>query len=1078
MYQKNTSYRSAVFLRLVHLFILLAVVPAVVNAQRMNFNARHVTIKQLLEELRRQNNSEIVVSSDLIRSTHEIDVDVKNATTEEVLQRFLSRFNLAYKVDGKTIIITARESNPVPPSPVDTSKPLKGAVSSLAGKLESVTVINRRTGEVAITAANGIFILHDAADADTVQLTMLGYEKLLVKAADIRKNGQVMMTTAANGLDVVSVLAYGQHVSRRTNTGSSVKVTAEEIEKTATANPILALQGRVAGMNVNITSGLPGAHPKVQIRGVNTLNMDGRAQNPLYIVDGVPFPANSLAVVSNNGTTYSGAYDSPLKSIDPSSIATIEVLKDADATAIYGARGANGVILITTKKGKPGPLALDVDVYTSSARIAKKINMMNTAEYLQMRREAAANDGITPTAAAYPDLFKWSQTAYTDWQQAYLNRSAHTTNAEVNVSGGTSKTRYLVGAGFRKEMTIYDLKNGLMLGNGRANISHQSANNKFRVSGIANFSTDKNDVAAINPSEIITLPPNYSPYNEDGTLNWDKSNPLATTLKTTKNKSRNIQLSVSPEYWFTEDLKGKVMMGYSDTRLDQTYISPIASQNPNNSPKGQATFVNGSVRSYTVEPQLDYHHTWKKHGLTALLGGTYIVNKSATSSNFAFGFPADSLMGDIKNAAAIDSNKTAAMYKFLSGFTRLGYNYNNTYIVNLTFRRDGSSRFAPANRYGNFWSVGAAWVLSEEKWVRNHLPLFNLLKLRGSYGITGNDNIGDYKYFVNYLKTYGQYETYGLSPTNLFNDTYRWEENKKADVALETTMFSNRLSVDVNYYVNKSGNQLVEYPLGTQTGFGSVVMNLGAVVQNSGWEFTVSGTPLKDKKLLWNSRLNISLQRNKLLSFPGLANSSYNTIYAIGRPLSLYWGFEFLGIDPATGAPVVRDQNRDGAISYPADYSPLMTSLPACYGGLGNTFNYGNISLDVFFSFKINRYGPPISMPTGGDITNMPVYFLQRWKAKGDETEIPAYTTSSSKLYGYNSSGAIIKDASYIRLSSLSLSYNFSANVLKRLHIRSLRLYATGNNLFTITRYPGLDPEAGMYMPPLRSFSFGLRTQI
>lgn len=406
----------------------------------------------------------------------------------------------------------------------------------------------------------------------------------------------------------------------------------------------------------------------------------------------------------------------------------------------------------------------------------------------------------------------------------------------------------------------------------------------------------------------------------------------------------------------------------------------------------------------------------------------------------------------------------------------MGWTFDQKYVINATVRRDGSSRFGPGKKYGNFWSVGTAWILSEENWLKDNQFGLSFAKLRGSYGLTGNDNIGDYSYFVNYERIFDNYQGQGYLPKNPFNANYQWEVNKKLDLAAEMGFLKDRIIFEANYYRNRSGNQLVGYGLPTQVGFSSVNQNLDANVQNSGWEFSLQTTPINTLAFTWKTNFTMSINRNKLLSYPNLASSSNSLTYQIGKPLNLIWGYEYLGINAADGQPQFRDVNGDGFISFPDDYVPLANNIPTFFGGLGNSFNYKNFDLDVFFSFKKNKHIYNYPFTSAGSVINAPAIVLDRWQHPGAEAKFPAYTTNSSTMSDYNSSSANFVDGSYIRLSNITLSYSVPGKTLERLKLKNLRAYATGANLLTITSYKGTDPETGVDMPMLRTFTLGIRT--
>lgn len=1074
-------YKILFIMKLTTIILLatLLQVSAAGFAQKVTFVQKNTTLKEIFGEIRKQTGYNVVASSDQLFQTVKIDAGFRSTGLKEVLEKCLENLPFSYEIEDHSVIISRKEKS-VAEKIITLFIPkitIRGVVKVDQGPMGGVSILVERTRQVSRTKDDGSFYIEGLEKEDVLVISYIGYQQQKIRVADVQGVINVELKLSTNALDEVRVLAYGQKTSQRTNTGSTVSIDAAVLEKTPTSDPIAALQGRAAGLLITNTSGLPGAQANVQIRGINTLNLSGKARTPLYIVDGVPFTSSSIAGLTNIGIVTTGSSESPFKSIDPNSIANIEVLKDADATAIYGARGANGVILITTKRGKAGKLQIGADVYTSIAKIPHFIDMLNTQQYLDMRRQAAINDGVEITEAAYPDLTSWSQTKYTNWQKEFFDKTAVTQNAELNISGGSNQTRFLLGGGYRNEKTVYNTKDGLKNGNLRFNADHTSKNNKLNLSLSSSYSGDKNTAIVLDPVNFYSLPPNYSLYNEDGSLNWAVENPIASSLSKMESKSRSNITNFVGSYKVLPDLTLKASVGYTDLRIKQMLLAPIAAQDPNSfEPSGRTYYANNKNHSFTFEPQADYVLHRGNSTFRALLGGTYIDNRSSNYALNAYGYTDDAMLGNVSAARISDTTRLESRYRFLSAFTRIGYEYQNEFYVNATLRRDGSSRFAPGKQFGDFWSLGAAWIFTERPWMKSAVPFLSTGKLRGSYGLSGNDNIGDYSYFVNYEKTFTKYQGTGLIPTNVFNRDYQWEENKKLEAAIELGFLNDALMLTVNYYRNRSGNQLIDYPLSSQAGVPSVNQNMNAQIQNSGWEFMLNMSQIKHKDFSWTTSLNLSVSRNKLLSFPDLQNSSYYTIYALGKSLSLFWGYDLQKIDPQTGKPVFRDVDGDGVVQYEYDYIPFHSLLPTFYGGFTNNFSYKRFDLDVFFSFKKSGRNSALYLNPGGVMSNQSVEVLDRWQSPENPGTRIGYTTDPIEISLYNESLATTFNTSYIRLSNVSLGFNFSEKQAGKLGMKNLRVYAMGNNLFTLTNYPGLDPETGVSMPTLRSFTFGLRT--
>lgn len=1053
------------------IFLILLLAGVKVQAQLVSISEKNVSLEQVFNSVKKQTGLSFFYDYALLKNASKISINVKNATVDEVLKLCLKNLPLTYKIVGQSIVIKEKADEIK-----TTNLIIKGYLSGDNGPIPYASVLVKGTDKGAYTDEKGLFVISDINDPVVLVFNHIGFEKKEITLNNVISPVFIHLKTSVSKLDEVQVLAYGQKTSQRMATGSTSRITADVIEKQATADPIAALQGRAPGLVITNTSGLPGAAVTVQIRGINTLNPDGKSRQPLFIVDGVPFSAGTLSSISTQGFLSTGSYESPFKSIDPASIESIEVLKDADATAIYGARGANGVILINTKRGKKGKPSFLLDAYSTLSTVPRFIKMLNTQQYLAVRRETFKNDGVAPDINNAPDLLLWDTTAYTNWQKKYFGSTAHTNNAEATFSGGNDRIRFLLGAGYRNEKTVYSKTYGLERGNIRLNTDYNSSDQKLNVILSLSYETDRNNTIALDPTTFYTIPPDFPVYNKDGSLNWAVPNPEASALQTLNNRTKNVITNMQVGYRIIPGLNLKASIGYTKMRLKQEYLSPAASQNPSYGILGSARFSDNKTSSFIFEPQADYNFSKGRSKFEFLAGGTYINNNANSFLTEAFNYRSDSAMKDLSTAGIVNTLPTGSGYRFLSGFGRLGYNWKNEYLLNLTVRRDGSSRFGPNKRYGNFGAVGVAWIFSEEPFMKKHFPFLSYGKLRGSYGITGNDNIGDFQYFVNYELSLTPYQVPTYSPSNLYNAGYQWEVNKKLEAALELGFLQDKITIITDYFRNRSDNQLISNPQPGQSGIPNVTENLNALVQNSGFEFQINTSQLKHEHFSWSTSMNFSIARNKLLSYPGLANSSYSNTYAVGKPLSLFWGYEYQGIDPQTGATLAKDLDKDGSITYPNDYKPLTSSLPSFYGGLNNSFSYKTLQLDIFFSFK--KMGKAFfTFLNPGAMANQPIAVLDRWQQPGDISRLPEYSTLDfTNLFIYNNSQANLYNASYIRLGSVSLSYNFTQRWVKKAGMESLRLYATGNNLFTITHYPGLDPETGTSMPVLRAVSFGIKS--
>jgi TonB-linked SusC/RagA family outer membrane protein len=970
---------------------------------------------------------------------------------------------------------------------------VRGRVTDLNGQpIAGATVLQKGTRNGTITDDHGQFTLTGSGHATSFYISSIGYEKQEVKA-DGSSRLTVILKRSSNELDQTVIRAYGT-TTRRLNTGDISTVTAKEISGQPVANPLAALEGRVPGLVVSQTSGVPGAAFKVQIMGQNSLE---QGSDPLIVVDGVPFtagntPLNNIANAAGSGGT-SGI--SPLNTIDPANIESIEVLKDADATAIYGSRGANGVILITTRKGVAGKTKFDINVNTGGGMVTRTMKMLNTRQYVAMREEGFKNDNITPTPLNAPDITVWDTTRYTDLKKLLTGGTAHMTNAQATLSGGSVNTRFLIASSYHRETTVFPGDLADDRGSFHLNLNHNTADKRLGVNLNASYSAEKNDLTGQDLSYYINLPPNILLRDAAGNLNWQEGgipftastpNPLASLYARYTGKFQNLTGDIQLRYQALRGLELKLNAGYNQVMGNESSRNPSESINPNTGTLPYASFGNSSNRGWILEPQAQYVANIGKGKLDILVGASFQSQIANSISATARNYTSDLLLGSINAAGDVTTNNSFSQYNYCAAFGRINYNWQDKYILNLSGRRDGSSRFGPGRRFANFGAVGAAWIFSGESFFRRRLPFISFGKLRISYGITGNDQIGNYQYLDSWSSSSTPYQDIPtLRTTKLFNPDYGWEVNRKLEAALDLGFFKDHLLLSLTWYRNRSGNQLINYPLPIQTGFPSVTENFNAIVQNSGLEATLTTQNIRSGSFTWSSSLLLTIPSNKLVSFPGLARSTYANTYIIGKPLSVEKTYKSLGVDAKTGIYQFKDVDGDGAFGS-ADRIALVNTDPRFYGGLRNDFQYKGLELTVFFQFKKQMgrnylYTQSVYVP-GFYYFNQPAIVQERWQHPGDKTNIGRYVASAGSPAFYPAaiylagSNAIYSDASYIRLKTVSISYSLPQGWTKRFSASS-RVYLQAQNLLTITGYQGADPEnQDVYvLPPLRVISGGIQ---
>jgi TonB-linked SusC/RagA family outer membrane protein len=1047
---------------------------------KISLNEKNIEVIKVIEKIEVLTDYRFVYNVKAVNLNRIISIKIKAENIDSVLEKIFRNTKTDYKISGNHIILMSKKiviEDQYPRLQENKEIVIKGRVVDEKGvPLVGATISDFSTGKIVLTDFNGEYEITVLNSGISLSFSYVGFEDQTVKIAG-RLVINITLKFAVNEMDELVVIGYGT-IKQREATGSVSTIKATVLEKQPTQNPMQTLQGRVAGLLVTTTSGRPGANTQISIRGINSINS---GNNPLYIIDGVPFDSTPLNQFDVTGLRSVG-YQSPLNSINSSDIESISILKDADATSIYGSRGANGVILITTKRGgKNDEMNFDVNISTGVGEIASKMNLMNTKEYLDIRNRAFANDGYAPDAGSAPDLVLWDQNHYTDWQDLLIGNTALITNGDISFSGGSSKNRFSLAGNYRKETTVYigdsyDTRLGV-----HATYDYKSPDDKFGISFSSSYSYDENMANSGDFAQQIFTTPNLKPYDADGNLNFEPGvgtygNPLSALYSDYENKTDNLIANSIISYTILPKLEAKVSLGYNMNKLDQfygIYQNAYPAESPN---KPSAQFGNTQRKGFTIEPQLNYDLNIGKGNLTALVGSTLQKVKTEEFNAYGTNYSTDALLHSLLGAGTISVySDFDTDYRYASIFSRLTYNWDKKYIVNGTFRRDGSSRFGPDQRYGNFGSIGAAWLFSEEKLIKDNLSFLSQGKLRSTYGSVGNDQIGNYQYIETWQSYWYNYQgVRTLIPERLGNSNYSWERVRKFDLALELGFLNNNIIFSVNYYKSKTDNQLISYTLPSITGFTSIQANLPAIVENSGWEFELNTNNISNKNFKWNTSFNLTVPKNELVRFDGLETSSYGSSYEIGQPIRLAKGYVYQGTDE-NGQPKFEDVDGDGIITYTGDRVTLGTTIPKFYGGLSNTFTYKNWSLDFLFQFvKKEDWGYKANLFNAiGTTTNFGQEVYEG--IVSDSGEFPSPTTYSPYWYNYVNSTATWGDASYIRLKNAYFSYSLPKTVSTKIGMQNCKFYLQGQNLLTFTKYDGLDPEStGLFTPPLRTYSFGI----
>jgi len=1090
------------------LLISLIQVNAASFGQKVTLKAGETTVNNIFKEIRKQTGYSVMLDKANFKTDRKVTANFNNASIQMVMDQVLEGTGFTYVIEDKNIIVEQKEKSLIDRivdrfAAIDVTgkvldsdgKPLPGATVAVKGTKISTTTQN-----------DGSFTLKAVSDDAVLVISYMGFEAKEIKAE--QNIGSIRLVASTNPLDEVQVIAYGT-TTRRLSTGNTTTIKSKDIENQPVANPLLAIQGRVPGLVIIQQTGVSGGGVTVRIQGQNSMQS---GNDPFFVIDGMPIDSklsglNGGMIFSNSSQTTEGH---PLNYLNPTDIESIDILKDADATAIYGSRAANGAILITTKKGKEGKLSLTANLHYGFGQAPYNgFEMLNTRDYLDMRYEAYRNDGLDwrNTNVDAPDLKLWDTTRYTNWRKELIGGTALSQRAQLSLSGGSKNTQYRISGNYNKSTTVFpDSGNGNPAASFSANLNSNSPNNRFKFQWNTNYQYNKNELPKGNflQAALFLAPNAPEPYNLDGTINWapdmnGKStyllNPFVQLSDIYRNITTNLVSNMIVSYKILEELNLQTNFGFSNLQTEDFVPTSKSSVRPEDrsSTQNQAIYGSRNSLSWIVEPQINYKRTTSIGKVDFLIGTT--LNSSVINSKNITGvnYPSDELLKNIFSAASIFSLGSIPdqQNKYLAYFSRLTYNLKDKYVLNLTARRDGSPRFGENKRFSNFYSIGGAWVFSQEKELLRVIPWLSFGKLRASYGVTGNDQIGEYQY----IRTYRSYSLpvpyqgiSSLQASGLPNPDLVWERVRKISLALDLGFLNDRISLSVNYSRNSSDNQLLSVPLASINGFTSMVRNLDATVENKSFEYQLNSVNIKNSRLEWTTNLNVTVARNKLVRYPNLEKSPYAGIYVVGQPIDIQRLYRFGGVNSSTGMYQQLDKNGN-----PTDYGQMEDQIfrslaTPFYGGLQNTIKFDNFSFDFFIQFtkqwglntKYNN-GYVATSPGVFDsftgASNQPITVLKRWQKPGDNTEIAKFSTmpyNGSEQVSYTD--AAWKDASFARLKNLSISWKLPSSINQKVGVQSATLIASGQNLLTFTNYDGPDPETQslLALPPLRVFTLGI----
>ncbi|MBN8859865.1 MAG: TonB-dependent receptor [Sphingobacteriales bacterium] len=1070
------------------LFVACLHVSARTYSQKVSLSGKNLSLEQIFELVKTQTGYDAIYNPDLLKKAKRVSIHVQDADLTEALQYCFRDQPLGFLIRYNTIIVTTKpkekEAFTISAEGQDQAIPpveINGKVLSETGDpLSGVSIAIKGTAKGTVTGNDGSFTI-EASEGDVLVVSFVGYIPQEIKVAQ-NKTLSIKLKQAANEMDQVVVVGYGTQ-KKRDLTGSLSQVKGDEINAFPTTNVFQALSGRSSGVQVMQSTGSPGASVSIRIRGSNSIR---GSNEPLYVVDG--FPINNPTILNN------------------ADIESIEILKDASSTAIYGSRGANGVVLITTKKGKAGKNIIDFESSYSTQSLIRKLDLMNAKEYATLYNIKAVNDGVAPYFTQneidnFGNGFDW---------QDFIYQPAPFVTTSLNINGGNNKTKFSISGSVINQ-------DGIIKGSNydrysfRSSIDHQF-NKKFSAELSTIFTRinteTKNSGGGARGNTLISsqyAPPTLTPYNDDGSyrvlapaypfLAPDLINPLNFINEQSNAVKANINLiNGSLIYKPIEELTLKISGGVEnrDDRTDSYTTRNFLNSN------GSASVSTGQYTSLLNENTLTYTKTFnEKHSLSALAGVTYQDFISTSLAGSGTGFLSDAFETYDLNAAITPGIPGSGYSKsvLLSYLGRINYSFKNKYLATVSYRADGSSKFSKGNKWGYFPSAALAWRISDENFLKNNNLISNM-KLRASWGMTGSQAIGPYvtlNQLSSGITVFNDALYNAFAPGTQLPGDLKWETTEQMNFGLDLGIIDNRINITADYYIKNTRDLLNTVSLPSSLGFTQTIQNIGKV-QNKGFEFNVDARILQSN-FKWDVNANISFNRNKVVKLYNgediltgsgvLALQGTTSILREGRPIGQFFGYLEDGYDD-NGKIKYKDLQPDNKLTGD-DRTYIGDPNPDFIYGLSSGLSYKNFTLDIFLQgsygndlFNLSSVAYAYDFVSG--LNMIKDVLTNSWTPEHTNAKYPVTSRNTS----VNVSNRFIEDGSYLRLKNIQLAYDlplkhWSVNKV----IESLQLYASGQNLLTFTKYSGWDPEVNSSgfgidnnsYPMSKTVTFGIRAR-
>lgn len=1110
------SFKVLIMIKLTIIFMLFLCLQATAKGygQKITLSERNVSLDKVFKKIKKQTGYYFIYTNDQLSRANPVSISVKDVTLKQALDELFSTQPLDYTMLENSIILKPKAvvhvTEKVPAPPI-----IRGVVRDAQGNLlAGATVTVKSNGKATQTNERGEFSL-DVPDENVVLvISYVGFE-----SQEIGLNGKtelaVQLKATSAQLNDIVVVGYGT-VRRSDLTGSVVSLKASDLTPGANLNVQQTLQGRAAGVQVYQKSGEPGSAMSVKIRGASSITA---GNDPLYVIDGMPM--NDVAPVAAGsgiaGTPFNPNPRNVLNTLNPADIQSIEILKDASATAIYGSRGANGVVLITTKKGAIGQIRI---AYNGSYGVQKplELEMMTGEEYQRVLNAIIdagggnAADRVTGTVAN------------TDWQKEIMQNGPIQSH-DLSFSGGANNTKYYASVGYFDQRGIMKMS-GTTRYAARFNLENSVASKyAFGVNLNSSYIRDRfnsNGTGLNDNASSLYMAINYDPtvavYDAAGNFNrsalmFPMDHPVAVNQGQYGNANNYRTFgNIYGEYFIAPSLSLKAKVGADVNNSRRNFwVDPMSLLGQQNN--GIGSIATGTTTYYMAEGTVNYNRKFTNQSVNAVVGATYEKFGSTSFNGTGTGYT----LPDLTYNAIGSGNPTlnslgsgTGQAKIVSFLGRVNYSFLNKYLLTVSMRADGSSRFGPNNRFGYFPSAAFAWKVQEEKFLQN-VRFINELKFRASYGAIGNQSIGNFLYIPTFAgggnAIFGGVRYSTIAPTRNANPDLKWEAANQADIGVDFALFGSRLRGSLEYYSRKTTDLLLGVPQSPSTGFGSRTENVGSM-KNSGFEISLSGTVFRRNDFDWNINTNFSTLKNEVLNLGGspaiitggAGSVSNASIIRPGASLGSFYGYEVIGVwqkgdDFSTttgnvkpGDLKYKDQNGDKQIT-DADRVILGKSLPDFFYGFTSEWQYKRLNLSVFIegakgASVLNNNMVDAFFPVSFRRNKIAEAYLNRWTPDNPTNEYPSFVNPTSQGQRQVNSRTV-ENASYVRLQTVRLSYDLP---IRNRVIKSASIFVTGQNLYTISKYSGVDPAINALgddilkidystYPTARTYSTGVNLQ-